>query len=203
MLRFEEALEGWRSGRLSQNEAALLLGVCDRTFRRQMARYESEGLDELIDKRISQVSHRRAPVDEVVRIVELYQRDYKGWNVKHFHGWYAREHGGERSYTWVKKTLQERGVVARANQYLQQQHMPRHNQEFTVASAQPGSAFVPYIGTQLPEILCEQFERTVGNDNCVSFEGLTLQIPPDDLLPLRQTPGARASLRGRHAGGLL
>jgi len=42
MLRFEEALEGWRSSRLSQSEAALLLGVCERTFRRQIARYESD-----------------------------------------------------------------------------------------------------------------------------------------------------------------
>ena len=88
MLRFEEELEGWRSSRLSQSEAALLLGVCEWTFRRQIARYESEGFDGLIDKRLSQVSHRRAPVDEVVRIVELYRRDYKGWNVKHFHNWY-------------------------------------------------------------------------------------------------------------------
>nr|MBA2659331.1 transposase [Nitrosospira sp.] len=29
------------------------------------------------------------------------------------------------------------------------------------------------------DILCEQFERTVGNDNCVRFENLVLQIPPD------------------------
>jgi hypothetical protein len=28
-------------------------------------------------------------------------------------------------------------------------------------------------------VLCEQFERTVGKDNCVSFEGLKLQIPAD------------------------
>jgi len=112
MLRFEEALEGWQSGRMSQSEAAL--GVCDRTFRRQTARYEADGLEGLIDKRISQLSHWRAPVDEVVRIVALYRRDYKGWNVKHFYGWYQREHGGERSYTWVKKTLQEHGAVARA-----------------------------------------------------------------------------------------
>jgi hypothetical protein len=40
MLRFEEALEGWHSGRLSQGEAALLLEVCERMFRRQIARYE-------------------------------------------------------------------------------------------------------------------------------------------------------------------
>ena len=28
-------------------------------------------------------------------------------------------------------------------------------------------------------MLCEQFERTVGKDNCVSFENLKLQIPAD------------------------
>ena len=33
-MRFEEAYEGWQSGRLTQEEAARLLGVCDRTFRR-------------------------------------------------------------------------------------------------------------------------------------------------------------------------
>jgi hypothetical protein len=27
--------------------------------------------------------------------------------------------------------------------------------------------------------LCEQYERTVGKDNCVRFEGLVLQIPQD------------------------
>jgi hypothetical protein len=40
-----------------------------------------------------------------------------------------------------------------------------------------GSAFVPWIGGSLEDILCEQYERTVGNDNCVRFEGLILQIP--------------------------
>jgi len=31
----------------------------------------------------------------------------------------------------------------------------------------------------ITEILCEHFERCVGNDNCVSFEGKKLQIPAD------------------------
>jgi hypothetical protein len=31
----------------------------------------------------------------------------------------------------------------------------------------------------LEDILCEQYERTVGHDNCARFEGITLQIPPD------------------------
>lgn len=31
----------------------------------------------------------------------------------------------------------------------------------------------------LDDILCEHFERSVGKDNCVSFENLKLQIPKD------------------------
>lgn len=50
-------------------------------------------------------------------------------------------------------------------------------------AAEPGSAFVPYIGNGLMDILCEHHERTVGNDNCVSFEGLKLQIPADGARP--------------------
>ena len=42
-------------------DAARLLGVCARTFRRYIDRYEEEGLDGLLDKRLTQVSHRRAP----------------------------------------------------------------------------------------------------------------------------------------------
>ena len=40
---------------------------------------------------------------------------------------------------------------------------------------------MPFISGSLPDILCEQHERTVGNDNCVSFAGLSLQIPSDEL----------------------
>jgi len=68
-MRFEEAYGGWQGGRLTQ-EAARLLGVCKRTFRRYIDRYEDEGLDGLIVKRLNQVSHWRAPVDEVMRLVD-------------------------------------------------------------------------------------------------------------------------------------
>ena len=112
-MRFEEAYEGWQSGRLTQEEAARLLGVCDRTFRRYIARYEEEGLEGLVDRRLRQVSHRKAPVDEVMALVERYRSRHMGWNVKHFHAWYQRE-GGKRSYTWVKNRLQEAGVVEKA-----------------------------------------------------------------------------------------
>lgn len=37
-MQFSEAYDGWESGRLTQREAASLPGVCDRTFRRYLAR---------------------------------------------------------------------------------------------------------------------------------------------------------------------
>ena len=100
-MRFEEVYAGWQGKRLTQHEAGELLGVGERTFRRQIGRFEAEGMDGLSDLRMAQVSSRRAPVDEVLGVVRLYGSDYAGWNVKHFHTWYEREHGGRRSYSWV------------------------------------------------------------------------------------------------------
>ena len=78
LMRFKEAYGGWTESRLTQEEAARLLGVCERTFRRYIDRYEEEGLDGLIDKRLSQVSHRQAPVDEVMRLVDHYRDTWAG-----------------------------------------------------------------------------------------------------------------------------
>jgi hypothetical protein len=65
-MRFEEAYAGWQAGRLRQEEAARLLGVCERSFRRYIDPYEEAGLEGLIDRRLAQVSGRRAALDEVV-----------------------------------------------------------------------------------------------------------------------------------------
>ena len=62
-MRFEEVYLGWNESRLTQEAAALILGVCDRTFRRYIDRYEEVGLEGLSDKRLTQASFRRAPVD--------------------------------------------------------------------------------------------------------------------------------------------
>lgn len=70
-----------------------------------------------------------------------------------------------------------------ANGYLERVYRPNHNAEFALPALEPGSAFVPCIGVRLPDILCSQFERTVGNDNCVSFEGCKLQIPASNVRP--------------------
>ncbi len=69
--------------------------------------------------------------------------------------------------------------MAAANRYLASVYRLAFNAEFMQPAMEEGSAFVPWIGSGLDDILCEQFERTVGNDNCVRFENLVLQIPPD------------------------
>jgi transposase len=98
-MRFKEAYEGYQAKRLSQTEAAALLGVCDRSFRRYIHQYEEVGLDGLLDQRLEQPSRRRAPIDEVIKLQDLYSSRYLGWNVRHFHAWYRRDHAGQRSYS--------------------------------------------------------------------------------------------------------
>ena len=329
-MRFEEVYFGWSESRLSQEEAARVLGVCDRTFRRYIDQYEESGLAGLSDKRLTQASFRRAPVDEVMSVVDRYSSRHRGWSVKHFYSWYLRD-GGRRSYTWVKNTLQAKGLVLKsakrgvhrtrrerahipgmmlhqdgsrhewvfgkkwdlivtmddstnehysmffveeegtassfqgvrevivqrglfsslytdrgshywftpkeggkvsktqltqfgramkhlgiqmipayspeargrserafgthqerlvkelafhgitdidaANRYLTHAYLPAFNVEFMQPPPEKGSAFVPWVGENLDDILCEQDERTVSGDNCVSFEGMKLQIP--------------------------
>lgn len=331
-MRFTEVYGRWQRRYLSQEEAAQILGVCSRTFRRQICRYEEDGLSGLDDKRLTQASHRRAPADEVMKVGERYREHHRGWNVQHFYSWYTRD-GGQRSYTWVKNTLQSQGLVTKvkrkgvhrqrrersplpgmmlhqdgsshewvkgkkwdlivtmddatnehysmffvneegtassfqgiqeviikkglfssiytdrgshywftpkeggkvsktqltqfgramrqlniemipayspeargrsermfrthqdrltkelavhhistmeeANHYMMKVYLPEYNKEFIHKPLEEGSAFIPWAGSHLEDILCEQHERTVSSDNCVSFEGMTLQIPPD------------------------
>ena len=69
--------------------------------------------------------------------------------------------------------------MAQANRYLRDVYQPKHNAEFTHTATEDGSAFVPLLGVDLDEILCEHYERTVGKDNCVRFERRVLQIQAD------------------------
>jgi hypothetical protein len=67
--------------------------------------------------------------------------------------------------------------IDEANRYLIEVYMPAYNAEFAQPAPEEGSAFVPWMDGDLDDILCEQHERTVSADNCVSFEGKILQIP--------------------------
>lgn len=332
-MRFEESFSIWTEGRITQEEAARMLSVSSRTFRRYVDRYHNNGLDGLLDKRLTQASSRKAPVDEVMAMVDRYNSRFNGWTGKHFHSWYQRE-GGTRSYSWVKNKLQEHGclkkapkrgahrkrrersalpgmlihqdgsthewvpdqkwdlivtmddatsehysmffveeegtrsslqgvkdlieqrglfcsfysdrgshywhtpeaggkvdknnptqfgralkqlgiemiaayspqargrservfsthqsrlvkelalhnitTMAAANRYIKENYLPAYNQEFMIQPALSETAFIPWIGNNLDDILCEHYSRTVGRDNCVSFENQTLQIPAND-----------------------
>ena len=331
-MRFAEAYGGWQEKRLTQAEAARLLGVCERSFRRYICRYEEEGFDGLLDRRLDRDSPRKAPLDEVMALAENYRQRHQGWNARHFYTWYKRD-GGRRSYTWVKSRLQEAKLVPKAkkrgahrkrrdraplpgmlihqdgsthewvpgsrwdlivtmddatsehysmffveeegtmsslagvretiekrglfssfysdrgshywhtpeaggkvdknkptqfgqalkrlgiemiaayspqargrsermfsthqgrlpqelalaeitdmesaNRYLREVYLPSFNAEFMQPAMEEGCAFVRWIGESLDDVLCERHKRTVGNDNCVAFEKLKLQIPPD------------------------
>jgi hypothetical protein len=65
---------------------------------------------------------------------------------------------------------------AASNRFLAERFIPEHNRRFAVAAAEPGSALVPFAG-DLVETLCVQVERVVGHDNCVRYDGRSLQIP--------------------------
>ena len=69
-------------------------------------------------------------------------------------------------------------TVEAANGYLKQRFIPDYNARFAVAAAEPGSAFIPYAGRPLEDVLCIQEDRQVGRDNCIQWRGLSLQIPP-------------------------
>jgi Helix-turn-helix domain len=69
-------------------------------------------------------------------------------------------------------------TVAGANRYLKEQFVPDYNARFAVPAAEPGSAFVPYVGRPIEDVLCIQEDRVVGADNCVTWNRRSLQIPP-------------------------
>jgi transposase len=113
-MRFEELYCRQQVGRLTQEEMAEVLNIDVRTARRWTRRFEEEGLDGLIDRRIGQISSRRAPVDQVMRVESLYRERYAGFNAKHFHEKLTEVHHEERSYTWTKRVLQRAGLISKA-----------------------------------------------------------------------------------------
>src|SRR5689334_11927564 len=81
------------------------------SFFRWRRRYEAGGADGLADARVGRVSARRAPVDEVARVLELFETRYFDFTVRHFHEKLEALHGIRRSYSWTKNTLQAAGKV--------------------------------------------------------------------------------------------
>jgi transposase len=111
LMKFEEVYGRTRAGTLSQEEAAEILGISERTFRRWRGRFEADGAEGLYDRRLGKVSARRAAVDEVMTVLELFDTRYWDFGVKHLHETLVAEHGLRRSYNWLRITLQAHGRV--------------------------------------------------------------------------------------------
>src|SRR5919205_2487299 len=113
MARIVDAIGGWHRGELSCQEAAELLGISERHFRRRRDGYDAEGAEGVIAPRRGRVSARRAPLDRIEWVVEPYRTRYFDFTVKHFHEELETQ-GFEYGYTWTKSLLQSRGLVSRA-----------------------------------------------------------------------------------------
>jgi len=100
----------------------------------------------------------------------------------------------------LTKELALAGIVTleAADAFIRDVYIPAHNARFAVKAEQEGSAFIAIPGIDLGEILCVQEERQVGNDNCVSFNRLKLQIPASPLRP--HFVKARVKVRQYHDG---
>ncbi len=114
LLKVEDIYGRTYRGELSQSEAAEVLGMSERTFRRWRDRYTSEGAEGLYDRRLGRASARRAGADEVMAVLELFETRYWDFTPKHFHEKLVSEHGLTRSYNWVRLTLQAHGKVTPA-----------------------------------------------------------------------------------------
>jgi len=64
-----------------------------------------------------------------------------------------------------------------ANVFLEKEFIRSFNRRFTVRPKLRESVFVPMTGLDLNLLLSVQHQRTVKNDNTVSFKGVTLQLP--------------------------
>ena len=94
-------------------EAAELLGICERTFRRWRDRHRQFGLEGLADGRLGP-SSRRASMTEIERMLGLYRDLYRGFTVKHFHEQLLKRHNYGLGYTVTKLHLQREGLMQRA-----------------------------------------------------------------------------------------
>jgi transposase len=114
MLRLRDVLSRWESKELSQFEAAELIGVSERTFRRWARRFEEEGEAGLVDRRLGKPSPRRVPQARAAEVAELYRTRYAGFTAKHFHERLVGVHGFGWGYTWTKTFLHGQGLLAAA-----------------------------------------------------------------------------------------
>lgn len=113
-MKFDDVYHRYKSRSLTCEEASDLMGVSVSSFFRKRKRYESEFFDGRFDRRLGHVSPHKAADKEVERITRLYHEKYLGFSVQHFYEFAEREHQVNRSYNWVRTTLQKNGVIQKS-----------------------------------------------------------------------------------------
>ena len=84
----------------------------------------------------------------------------------------------------IPQELRLRGIktMREANKYLKTEYIKEYNKRFVRKPEQKGTAFIPVPKTiDLDKIFCFKHERTVNNDNTISFKNRILQIGPSEL----------------------
>jgi transposase len=104
-------LDRHERGELGQEEAAEMLGISERTFRRWRDRLRDEGPVGLRDRRIGKPSSRKAAVEEIQRMLGLYEERYSGFTVKHFHEQLQKRRNYKLGYTVTRLSLHGAGLV--------------------------------------------------------------------------------------------
>ena len=132
---------------------------------------EPESLDEQLRGRRDPTQFGRALEELDIRLIMAHTPQAKG----------RIERAWDTFQDRLVSELRLAGVktIEQANQVLWNS-LPRYNQRFGVAPAQPGSAYrqLP-AGVSLDAVLSFKYLRTVGNDNTVRFNGAAIQILPD------------------------
>jgi transposase len=113
-MRFSDLLDRTETKELTQEAASEVLGISVRTFQRWAERYEAEGDAGLVDRRLRRRSPRRAPEEELERMLGLYRDKYADFTVKHFHEQMQKRHGYVLGYTVTKLALHAAGLVRKA-----------------------------------------------------------------------------------------
>jgi transposase len=108
-MRFSSLLERTEAKELTQEAASEMLGINVRTFQRWADRYSAEGDDGLVDRRMERRSPKRAPEEELERMLGLYREKYADFTVKHFHEQLQKRHNYVLGYTVTKLALLPRG----------------------------------------------------------------------------------------------
>src|ERR1700738_1709814 len=111
-MKIEQVILRALSKQITFWQAAHIARISPRHLRRLYERYRRYGFDGLYYRRKGRPSPKRVPLAVVEQVLCLYREKYFDFSVRHFHEKLREEHGIDYSYTWVKRLLQEAGLVA-------------------------------------------------------------------------------------------